>query len=192
MINQSLLFNTDNTTTIKISTKWLSHNFECTVDYIKSTCHGRCCTGGSRVLIALLPDEEEWHRNNGMIVENGLLQSGVKKNRCPYQTDEGLCSIHDSPHKPFGCIISPFRIIGTTLVIGNRYSLMRCHGHGLPSYITFRASLDKIFGAEESQRIVDNMPATDDFTTTISKDIFNKLKQLQSTRQSWINDNKEQ
>lgn len=45
---------------------------------------------------------------------------------------------------------------GGTLIVRNRYKLLRCYDEGkkLPAYEVFRASLDLIFGEEEAARIV--------------------------------------
>ncbi len=138
---------------VKVSGKWARHLFGCTVDYIKTTCHGRCCQGTGRILVSLTPEEETTQTLLGKTVEGGRLQAD-DRGLCPWKCDDGLCRLHGTRDKPLGCVASPFTInAGGTLIVRHRYSLMKCHGHGLPAYVTFRASLDRIFGFPEANRI---------------------------------------
>ena len=166
--------------TIKISSKWANHLFNCNVEYITTTCNGRCCRGTGKIIVSLLPEEEITQRNNGFDVVDGLLQADPDTKMCPHQLPSGLCNVHGTTLKPFGCIASPFTLNGNdTLIIRHRYIKFKCHGVGEPTYKTFRASLDLIFGIEESQRICDLLDqGSDDFYAKISEDNYLKLKYL--------------
>lgn len=45
---------------IKISTNWLNKKFLCSYDYIVDICKGRCCQGSGKILVSLLPNEEDY------------------------------------------------------------------------------------------------------------------------------------
>lgn len=150
---------TANLIPIKISGSWLNHYFTCNKDFILSECRGRCCRGTGRTLISLCKDEESWHLQNGQKVLGGILQPS-NKGKCPYQLDNGLCALHGTANKPYGCIASPFTLQrGNTLIVRHRFSRLKCHGKGLPAYITFRASLDLLFGQKEAARICGELDA---------------------------------
>ena len=165
---------------IKISRKWMKHLFTCNLEYIKNNCKGRCCRGTNKIMVSLLPEEEIVQRNNGFTVVNGLLQPDPDTKICPHQLPTGLCSVHGTDLKPFGCIASPFTLNkNNTLIIRHRYSQFKCHGEGEPAYKTFRASLDLIFGDEEAQIICDRLDHNGgDFYAKISEDNYLKLKYL--------------
>lgn len=143
---------------IKISKAWAYHKFMCSKDYIINVCHGSCCQGSNKILISLLPNEVAKHEQNGKCVIDNKLQADGQTGICPYKNNNGLCALHGTSDKPFGCIASPFTINSNdTLIIRHRYSRMKCHGDGLYSYIVFRPSLNLIFGENEAQRICDEL-----------------------------------
>lgn len=166
---------------VKVSGKWMLHKFKCTEDYIKNVCHGSCCTGTDKVLISLLPEEAKRQVEMGFVVKDNKLCPDKKTGKCPHLNECGLCDIHFTPDKPFGCIASPFTLNkADTLVIRQRYSRMKCHGEGEYAYKTFRASLDLILGKEEAQRICDyyDQGNTGDVQTEISLETYKKLVYL--------------
>lgn len=106
----------------------------------------------------------------------------------------GLCSLHYSQDKPFGCIASPFTINDNdTLIIRYRYSRMKCHGDGSYSYVAFRPSLDLIFGKDEAEKICNELDKhiNDDVEIygNISIDNYNKIKYLDGLKRSIHEDN---
>lgn len=169
---------------IKISSKWAHHLFTCNITYITEQCKGRCCRGTGKIIVSLLPEEEIIQQDNGFKVIDGLLQADPDTKLCPHQLPNGLCNVHGTELKPFGCIASPFTINENgTLIIRRRYSMFKCHGQGEPAYKTFRSSLDLIFGIKEAQIICDKLDQnTGDFYAKISEDNYLKLKYLDSLK----------
>ncbi len=165
---------------VRISGKWSHHKFNCTEDYIKNVCHGRCCEGSDKILISLLPEEQEKYREKGYDVKDGLLQPNKETGMCPNKLPLGLCGVHYTDMQPFGCIASPFTLNNSdTLIIRNRYSLMKCHGKGEPAYKTFRKSFDLIFGKEEAERVCLLLDKTDnDITAKMPHKSYINLKYL--------------
>jgi len=165
---------------VKVSSKWLRHKFACSVDYIKNVCHGGCCEGSGRILISLLPDEQESHRQAGFDVKDGLLQADPKTGKCPHKLSSGLCGVHGTDMKPFGCIASPFTLnSNNTLIVRNRYTRMKCHGQGELAYKVFRASLDLIFGGDEAGRICAELDAgAGDIMATMPRKSYDALLYL--------------
>lgn len=170
--------------TIKISSKWLRHLFTCDIEYITTTCKGRCCRGTDKIMVSVLPEEEIIQRENGFNVIDGLLQPDPDTKMCPHQLSTGLCNAHNTELKPFGCIASPFTLNNNdTLIIRHRYSKFKCHGHGDPAYKTFRASLDLIFGDVISQNICDRLDHNSkDFYVKIPEENYLKLKYLDNIK----------
>lgn len=161
------------------------HKFRCTEQYIKDVCHGSCCTGSERVLISLLPEEAKRQVEMGFAVKGNKLCPSAETGKCPHLTENGLCDIHFTPDKPFGCIASPFTLNkANTLVIRQRYSRMKCHGDGEPAYKVFRPSLDLIFGKEKAQEICNQYDngMKDDIHTEISEATYKKLIYLDSLK----------
>lgn len=147
---------------VRVSQKWLVHKFRCDVDYITGVCHGRCCEGTGRVLISLLPSEEAWQNANGFKTSGGLLSPDVESHKCPHKTTEGLCRLHGTPNKPFGCIVSPFNLNKEdTLIIRHRYSQLKCHNadNSEPAFKTFKDSLILLFGRQEYNRLTRSIRA---------------------------------
>ncbi len=60
---------------------------------------------------------------------------------------------------------------------------MKCHGEGLPAYVTFRESLDLIFGKKESLRICELLgKEKKDIIATVTRNNYNKIKYLDSVK----------
>ena len=169
---------------IKISSSWLHHLFTCNSEYIQQHCKGRCCRGSNKIMVSLLLEEEKLQRDNGYDVQDSFLQPDPNTKLCPHQLSNGLCNVHGTDLKPFGCIASPFTLNkNDTLIIRHRYSQFKCHGHGEPAYKTFRSSLDLIFGAEEADKICNKLEQTHgDFDVKISEENYLKLKYLDNLK----------
>ena len=140
---------------VKISSKSAKLSFhECTPEYIKTVCKGKCCESSKHgTIITVHPSEEERITKCGGIIKNGLLQT---EGKCTFKTADCLCSLHLSGEKPFGCVASPFTLNNNnTLIVRNRYKLLKCYKETdkKPAYIVFRASLNKIFGNETASLI---------------------------------------
>lgn len=165
---------------INISSKWARHLFNCTPEYIKKHCRGRCCQGSDKILISLLPEEVTAQREAGHKTQNGLLLPDPGTGKCPHKLPNGLCAVHGTALKPFGCIASPFTLsAGNTLIIRNRYSRMKCHGQGKPAYETFRASLDLILGKEQAERVCEHLAARrGDIEAEITREIYDNIRYL--------------
>ena len=161
-----------------VSSKWAHHLFACSIDYITTQCHGRCCEGTGKVLVCLLPEEVASYEGAGHIVRRGLLEGGTLTGKCPLKLASGLCAVHGS--KPFGCIASPFTLNrGDTLIVRYRYSLLKCHGHGSPAYKVFRPSLDLIFGTVEAARICGELDKDNgNVRALVSQTSYEKLRYL--------------
>lgn len=136
------------------------------------------------MLISLLPEEAERQKQLGYAVKDGKLCASPTTHKCPHISPDGLCRIHFTPDKPFGCIASPFTLNkANTLIIRNRYSMMKCHGEGDYAYRVFRASLDLIFGKEEAQRICDYYDHNDgDLTAYMTKENYDRIIYLDSLK----------
>lgn len=146
----------------------------CEPDYIRDVCKARCCDAPTKpggTMVTIHASEEDAIRARGGEVRDGLL---VTDGRCTFKDDLGLCSLHFTPDKPFGCIASPFTLNRSdTLVVRNRYRLLRCYatqsakrGEDVsgfpPAFEAFRASLDLIFGDEGAAALVERLVAGGD------------------------------
>lgn len=174
---------------VKISAKWASHKFCCEPGYIKKTCHGRCCdAGGGKTLISLLPGEAERFVGDGVSVNRGTLSADEKTKKCPFKEKVGFCKLHGMDTKPFGCIASPFTLNSAdTLIVRHRYSMLKCHGRGKPAYITFRASLDLIFGNKLAGEICGRLAGGEgDFMVDMPFKSYEALKYLDGIKKDII------
>jgi hypothetical protein len=165
---------------IKISIKWMQIKFECTPEFIKNICKGRCCEGSKNLLISLLPNEEEKinELNIKCYIKNGHLlpKNGTK---CPFKNKDELCTLHNTELKPFGCILSPFTLNkNNTLVIRQRYLMFPCFGKGQPVYETFRNSLVLLFKEKTDEIITKIKNSTEDFYVDVDNNIINNIKYL--------------
>ena len=174
-------------TLIKISRKWLTKRFCCSYDYIINNCKGRCCEGTNKIMVSLLPEEEKWHKKNGFGVLNGFLLPDKITKKCPHKLPTGLCSLHNTEFKPFGCIASPLTLNSkNTLIIRYRYSRLKCYGTGDYAYNTFKESLILLFGLQETANIIYQIENYhNDIFANMDMDIYNKLKYLDSLKKSF-------
>lgn len=150
--------------TVKVSVRSAWQRFHgCAPDFIRDVCHGQCCDAPSRptgTLITIHLSEQAAIEARGGVVEQGLLASPER--RCPFKTEEHLCSLHETGDKPFGCVASPFTLTkADTLIVRNRYRLFKCYARQgspkaevwQPAFQAFRASLDLLFGPQEARRL---------------------------------------
>ena len=149
----------------------------CTPEYIRDVCHGRCCDAPSRpggTMVTIHRNEQRAIEAAGGTVHDGLLVT-TDKGRCTFKDDAGLCGLHFTDDKPFGCIASPFTLspTGQTLIVRNRYRSLVCYSATserrgddvtafLPAYVAFRASLDLILGADTATWLCDTLEAHGD------------------------------
>ncbi len=178
--------------TVRVSDKWARHPFQCSPEYIRTNCHGGCCEGSDKVLISLLPEEAEAHQAKGYAVGAGKLLPDPITGKCPHKAVDGLCRVHGTSMKPFGCVASPFNLNPSgTLIIRNRYSLMKCHGKGAEAYKVFRASLDLLFGVEEADRVTKKLDAgKEDVVATLAPGVAGKMAYLDEVKKGNVRDNK--
>jgi hypothetical protein len=122
-------------------------------------CNGNCCDAPSKpsgCMVSIHESERERIERYGVGVLEGFVQPVEDARGCPFKRD-GLCVLHGTPDKPFGCIASPFTLnANDTLIIRNRYKLLPCYrgpGAKAPAYKVFRSSLDVIFGESASSKI---------------------------------------
>lgn len=154
----------------------------CEKDYIKQICKGVCCHSSiskSGIIVSVLPEEEAGLKKLGAEIKGGLIQAIDR--RCPFKTiGTELCSLHNKGLKPFGCRISPFSLNNTgTLIIRNRYRLIRCYNKGpkIPAYVAFKSSLIELFGDKEYQDIKNAFDSDlTSYTTTINEIVLHKLR----------------
>jgi Fe-S-cluster containining protein len=171
---------------VKVSNKSMKIKFHgCDPDYIRNTCHAKCenSSGSSRfpTVIALMEDEKDYIMSIGGNLDGEELLYDTN-HRCPFQTEDNLCKLHHTAHKPFGCRISPLRLTDkNTLTIRTKYIYLGCHTkfkiNGLPLYEAFRSSLDLLFGNNESNRIVKHLNESDkDIIGYVPIENYNKIK----------------
>jgi hypothetical protein len=113
-------------------------------------------------------------------IKDGFLQPDHPKcKRCPFKTEEHLCSLHGTKDKPFGCIASPFTLNkNDTLIVRNRYKLLKCYNDGkkIPAYKAFSDSLVHLFGEDEVERISFYLETTkEDFYSPMSYENYRIL-----------------
>jgi hypothetical protein len=96
------------------------------------------------------------------VVLDGFIQPEAGGRGCPFKRD-GLCSLHDTPDKPFGCVASPFTLNRRgLLVVRNRYKLLPCYrlqGPKGPAYRVFRSSLERLFGSDATTALTEHLDA---------------------------------
>jgi hypothetical protein len=142
----------------------------CDPEYIAIVCHSRCCDAPSRpggTMITIHRSERAAIEARGGRVTNGLL---VTAGRCTFKDPAGLCRLHDTPDKPFGCIASPWTLssTGRALIVRNRYRMLVCYAATtrrrgrstagfLPAYVAFRASLDIILGEDRATDLCERL-----------------------------------
>lgn len=177
-------------TKIKVSAKNMRQQFNgCDPDYIRDVCHARCCqssTSDIGIVVTIHPEEEAAIRSRGGDVQHGLLQPNEGERVCPFKDKQShLCSLHFTPDKPFGCIASPFTLNkADTLIVRNRYRLLKCYGdrhpsnRKIPAYIAFDTSLILIFGEEGYQKLKAHLDSGggDIIMLVANEGVYEKLK----------------
>lgn len=167
---------------IKISAASARQRFHgCDPEYIRDVCHASCCrssTAEGGALVTIHPSEEEKIRAAGGRVRHGLL---VVESGCTFQKKSGLCGLHGTDAKPFGCIASPFTLNSNdTLIVRNRYRTLKCYEDGddpQPAYKAFAASLRLICGEVLAERIGRHLDlGGGDLDVEIPADAYAKLK----------------
>lgn len=107
-------------------------------------------------MVSVHASEEAAIRARGAAVVDGLIVPPPGERGCPFKS-RGLCLLHDTPAKPFGCIASPFTLnANDTLIVRNRYKLLPCYkgpGQKQPAYRAYYSSLVLLFGEREAGRI---------------------------------------
>jgi hypothetical protein len=128
-------------------------------------CDGNCCDAPTResgCMVTIHPSEEAAIAKRGGRVVDGLLLPKPGARGCPFKQN-GLCQLHDSGAKPFGCIASPFTLNAHgTLIVRNRYKLLPCYrgkGPKGPAYKVFATSLILLFGEHEAARLSAHLDA---------------------------------
>ncbi len=175
---------------VKISAKMARLRFHgCEPDYIRNVCKARCChstKAPSGIIVTIHPTETAAIEAWGGRVEAGLLQPREGERRCPFKAETTeLCALHTTPDKPFGCIASPFTLNDNdTLIVRHRYKSLKCYKDGnRPAYRAFAASLERIFGADEAERITAHFDAGgDDLHLDMPADSYHKLHDNDATK----------
>lgn len=124
-----------------------------------------------------LNEEIEKISKSGGCVINGILQ--LENGKCPFKY-QGLCGLHESGTKPFGCIMSPFNLNkNNTLIIRHRYISMCCYGtkKSLPAYKVHRKSLELIFMDKTDKIIKSVLKSKTDIFVDLDDKIYNKIKE---------------
>lgn len=169
---------------VKVSAASLRLPFiQCGPDCIAEGCGGNCCDAPSRpdgLLVTIHPTERARIEALGGVVRDGLLQAVADRKGCPFKRD-GLCSLHGTPAKPFGCIASPFTVNANgTLIVRNRYKMLPCYrraGSKRPAHKTFFASLEMLFGKDVARVISDHLDHADgDLTVPMPRMNFEILR----------------
>lgn len=134
----------------------------CTPDFIRDVCQARCCrssTDPTGIAVVVAPDEARRLRVLGATVDDETGRIAPVNRRCFFQSPETHgCSLHETPDKPRGCIISPFTInANNTLIVRNRYRLLPCFkAEGAhPVYRSHYLSLVTMFGLEQAKHLAD-------------------------------------
>ena len=179
------------TTQVTISAASLRQPFHgCEPDYIRDVCKAACCrssTSPTGTRIALLPHEAARETARGLTVLNSELQPIEGQRRCPHNGPDGLCGLHGTGDKPFGCIASPFVLTSRdTLVVRNRYRLLKCYRDGsppIPAYRAFRASLELLFGEAQTDEITARLDAGEgSFSAPMLDGSYDALRLLSNHR----------
>ena len=160
---------------IKISSRSLAIKFEgCSIPYIVNTCKGRCCSAPSDPKGFIVPltrqEEGKFIDKYDVDVKDGFLMPVEGFKGCPFLSEQGLCGVHED--KPLICQLAPFTFNQNyTLVIKYRNIALKCCSDKsvalTPAYIAYRWVLVKLFGLEETKRIVKLM----DRFVTLSEDL---------------------
>ena len=132
---------------------------ECGPTCIATGCTAKCCDApthpdGMRVFVD--DTEAKALRRRGATVTDNFIRPAPGTRGCPFKDSGHLCSLHFTPDKPFGCVVSPFALNANgTLIVRNRYKLLPCYDpvNGQPAYRVFQTSLVAIFGEESTSSL---------------------------------------
>jgi hypothetical protein len=131
-------------------------------------------------MVTVHPSEQARVEGRGGIVIEGFLQPREGCRGCPFKKD-GLCGLHFTPDKPFGCIASPFTLNGRdTLIVRNRYKMLPCYrGKAAkePAYKAFFSSLSLLFGVVGAEMLVEHFDnGGNDLIMDMFLDNYQRLK----------------
>ncbi len=153
----------DSSVPVKVSAKSARLLFEgCSSAYIQNVCKGAFCHLKSSPTGPVVKVEDRQQPplvSLGASFVDGIMQT-VNGACVFYDGGTGFCQVHLEGIKPQSCIQSPFFLNkNDILLIRNRYKMLRCYRAegSVPAYVAFRSSLDLLFGAEESARIVSHL-----------------------------------
>jgi hypothetical protein len=170
---------------VTISGKWFRLKWKgCEPGYITTGCKGACCThSDGKMYVGVLPREEAALRKRGATVKGGLLQPN-EKGMCPFQKEDGLCGLHGTRDKPYGCLIGPVLINDNdTLVVRNRAVKLRCYGGSVPGYVSWRLALDTLLGKAQAERVVGEIKAGADMVQAeMDRERYDNAKRLDGFR----------
>lgn len=175
---------------IKVSAKSARLNFlECGPACIDKGCIAKCCDAPTReegMLVTVLKDEQQGVFHEGMkqgfrpAFKDDLLQPKQGTRGCPFKGADHLCTLHNTPNKPFGCIVSPFMLnTKGTLTVRNRYKMLPCYDRekGKPAYKVFESSLRLLFSDEAIVRLLRHLNrGGGDIFLDVTVDVYKKLK----------------
>jgi hypothetical protein len=158
----------------------------CDPDFVRNVCHAQCehpgKTSARPLLIPIQPWEVKRIRELGATVVNNLIQP--VHDRCPFSLPDGLCGLHHTQDKPWGCWSSPFVLNShRTMIIANWFKMLVCFkaGRKLPAYQAFRSSLDRILGLELSAQICDHLDAGGgDLIVTVPPALLKNFERMSS------------
>lgn len=130
----------------------------CDPEYIRTTCHGRCCHIKSHPQGTVVRVERD---QQAVLVLRGAVFNEhdvmlTRNRKCMFHTDAGLCALHGTGDKPRSCIQSPFMLTkNDTLIVRNRYKHLICFKAEprLPAYKAFASSLVLLFGDAAARAI---------------------------------------
>lgn len=155
---------------IRINLAALQQKFHpCTLDFIRDTCQARCCRSTvdpSGIAVVVRPQEIIPLEALGAKIDHETGRIEAVNRRCPFQREDNhCCSLHGTPEKPAGCIISPFTVNkNNSLIVRNRYRMFPCFKAegAIPVYLAHRGSLERLFGAKATEYLCEraSVPGT--------------------------------
>ncbi len=177
---------------IKVSAKMARLKFiECGPKCIATGCVGKCCDApthpdGCRVSVS--ENEGQHLAAAGAKIVDGFIKPKPGHKGCPFKTEGHLCSLHGTPLKPFGCIVSPYALNkNNTLIIRNRYKLLPCYDpiNGAMSYSVFRTSLLTVFGTQQTNSLTKHLDAGGgDLILGVDDATYDKLSDRETSLQN--------
>jgi hypothetical protein len=140
--------------------------------------------------VSILPSEEAvFLRRTTLDAADGRLHPRAGEKGCPAQKPDGLCGLHFTDMKPFGCIASPFTLHAKsdTLIVRNRYRLLKCYqddrdGEAPPAYIAFRESLRLLFPSQWRSISVHLDAGGGDAVFPMPGEVYDRLRWLDAAK----------